>query len=85
MHRKRAAPPDVHGAVVGWIILAAFGLIIGSLVAAGVFLIRDKGKNRSVVHALTLRIGMSVALFLLILVAWKMGWIEAHGIVVDSY
>ena len=77
--------PGMQGAIVGWIILIAFAIIIGSLAAAGIFLVRDKGKSRSVVHALTVRIGMSVALFVVILVAYKMGWIEAHGIVAGPY
>ncbi len=67
---------------MNWIILVAFVFIIGSLVSAGIFLVRDKGKTRNVARALTVRISLSVALFLMILVAYKLGWIQAHGIVV---
>ncbi|MFA7506066.1 MAG: twin transmembrane helix small protein [Burkholderiaceae bacterium] len=65
---------------MNWIILVAFVFIIGSLVSAGVFLVRDKGKTRNVARALTVRIALSVALFLLLMLAYKLGWIQPHGI-----
>lgn len=33
-----------------------------------------------VLKALTVRISISVALFILLMVSWKLGWIEPHGI-----
>jgi len=68
------------GNILNWIILVAFVFIIGSLVSAGVFLVRDKGKTRNVARALTVRIALSVALFLLLMLAYKLGWIQPHGI-----
>ncbi len=65
---------------MNWIILVAFVIIIGSLISAGVFLVRDKGQTRNVVRALTVRITLSVALFVLLLAAWKLGWIQPHAI-----
>ncbi|MEJ7807906.1 MAG: DUF2909 domain-containing protein, partial [Telluria sp.] len=41
---------------------------------------RDKGKSNRTVHALALRVGLSVTLFLLLLAAHYMGWIEPTGI-----
>jgi hypothetical protein len=63
-------------------ILVAIGfiLIIGSLAMALVFLMRDKGKTNRTVNALALRVGLSITLFLLILAAYKMGWIAPTGI-----
>jgi len=69
---------------LNWIILVAFVIILGSLASAGFFLVRDKGKTRNVAWALTVRIGFSVALFLLLLVAWKMGWIQPHAIAMTA-
>lgn len=63
-----------------WIIAIAFVLIIGSLASALVFLIRDRGKSNKVLHALALRVGFSVALFIFILVANRLGWIHSTGI-----
>lgn len=65
---------------MNWIILVAFILIVGSLTSAGIFLVRDKGKTRNVARALTVRIALSVALFLLLLAAWKLGWIQPHSV-----
>jgi len=70
---------------LNWIILVAFILIIGSLFSAGFFLVRDKGKSRNVAWALTVRIGLSVALFLLLLAAWKLGWIEPHALAMAAH
>jgi hypothetical protein len=44
-------------------------LIIGSLASALVFLMRDKGKSNRTVHALALRVGFSILLFIFLLVA----------------
>ena len=58
----------------------AFTVILGSLGFALFFLMRDKGKSNRTVHALALRVGLSVTLFLLLLGAYKMGWIAPTGI-----
>ena len=58
----------------------AFILIIGSLGSALVFLMKDKGKTNRTVYALALRVGLSVTLFILLLTAYKLGWIEPTGI-----
>jgi hypothetical protein len=58
----------------------AFIMIIGSLGGALFFLMRDKGKSNRTVHALALRVGLSITLFLLVLSAHYLGWIEPTGI-----
>jgi hypothetical protein len=58
----------------------AFILIIGSLASALVFLMRDKGRSNRTVQALAFRVGFSILLFVLILVAHKLGWIQPTGI-----
>jgi len=58
----------------------AFILIIGSLVSALVFLMRDKGRSNRTVQALAFRVGFSIVLFVMILVAHKLGWIQPTGI-----
>ena len=62
------------------VVAIAFLLIIGSLASALVHLMRDKGKTDRTVRALTVRVGLSVALFLFILFAHWMGWIQSTGI-----
>ncbi|HJV73702.1 MAG TPA: twin transmembrane helix small protein [Noviherbaspirillum sp.] len=62
------------------IVAIAFVLILASLASALVFLMKDKGKSNRTVTALAFRVGFSVALFILILVAYSQGWIEPTGI-----
>jgi hypothetical protein len=63
-----------------WLVVVAFVLIIGSLASAMVFLVRDRGRTRNVARALGFRVGFSIALFLLILFAHWMGWIQSTGV-----
>jgi hypothetical protein len=62
------------------VVAIAFILILGSLASALIFLMRDKGKSNRTVQALTLRVGFSVALFLFILLCYKLGWIQPTGL-----
>lgn len=57
------------------IIVFALAGIVLSLGSALVYLIRDKGGTNRTVNALTVRVGISVALFLFILFSYWMGWI----------
>lgn len=66
---------------VKWLVLAIFFLIVLSLVSAMVQLVRDnRGETRRMVRALTVRIGLSIALFIILWATWKMGWIEPHAV-----
>lgn len=60
------------------IVLALAGILV-SLGSALVYLIRDKGMTNRTVNALTIRVGISVALFLFILFSYWMGWIEPRS------
>ncbi len=62
------------------LIPVAFLFIIGSLAFALVFLMKDKGKTNRTVHALALRVALSICLFAIILVSYKLGWIHPTGI-----
>ena len=63
-----------------YVVIVAFILIIASLVSALVFMMKDKGKSDRTVTALAMRVGFSITLFLLILLAYKLGWIAPTGI-----
>jgi hypothetical protein len=54
--------------------------IVASLGSALLQLSRGKGDSQKMLRALTWRIGLSVALFLLLLLAWQMGFIRPHGL-----
>jgi purine-cytosine permease-like protein len=72
------------------VVIVAFIAIVGSLASAGFYMMRgDKGddderRSRNMAWALALRVGLSIALFLLILLAWKLGYIRPAGIPVGQ-
>jgi prepilin signal peptidase PulO-like enzyme (type II secretory pathway) len=66
---------------IKWLVLAIFFAIVLSLVSAMVQLVRDhKGETRRMVRALSLRIGLSIMLFIVLWAAWKLGWVEPHAV-----
>lgn len=58
-----------------YVVLVIFLLIIGSLASAMVYLVRDRGRSRRTVHALALRVGLSITLFLILMISYRLGWI----------
>lgn len=54
--------------------------IVASLGSALFHLSRGSGDSRKMVRALTVRVGLSVALFILLMGAWAMGLISPHGV-----
>jgi len=62
------------------IIISAMIIIAGSLISGLIFLIRDSGNTNRTVRALTIRISISVSLFIFLLIAFKLGLIKPHGI-----
>jgi hypothetical protein len=67
------------------LIAIAFVAILGALVFAGVAMLRGKegegiDKKPTMMRALAWRVGISVALFLCILISYKLGWITPTGI-----
>lgn len=63
------------------IIIVLFLLVIvGSLASALLYLVRDKGDSDRTVKALTVRIGLSVALFILLMLGYYFGLIPQQGI-----
>jgi archaellum biogenesis protein FlaJ (TadC family) len=76
---------------MGYFIALFLLLIIASLASAGFFMLRSKNpslnneqkksaQNHGMVRALTVRIGLSVVLFICVLVAWQLGLIQPTGI-----
>ena len=54
--------------------------IIFSLGNALYHLASGKGDSRKMARALTIRVALSVGLFVLIMIAWAMGIIQPHGL-----
>lgn len=55
-------------------------LILASLGSALYYLVKDDGKSDRVVKALTIRIGLSMVLFLSLMAAYYFGWIPETGL-----
>jgi succinate dehydrogenase/fumarate reductase cytochrome b subunit len=55
-------------------------LILWNLGAGLYYMLVDKGTTKRTVNSLTKRIGLSIALILLVVLAIHMGWIAPHGV-----
>ncbi len=62
------------------LVVVIFLAIVGSLASAAVFLVGGRGQSEKTAKALTLRIGISICLFLLLFILWWLGVITPHGI-----
>ncbi len=62
------------------LIVACLIAIVASLGTGLFHLVNDKGESKKMVRALTVRIALSVLLFILLWIAWATGAIEPHGI-----
>ena len=62
--------------------------VLAALASAGVFMLRKPrdgdARNQRMARALAVRVGLSVALFLFMLVSWKMGWVRPGGLPVGG-
>lgn len=70
------------------LVALAFAAILISLASALVYMMKGSPNNTDqssapkghMVRALAFRVGFSIVLFLCILLAWKMGWVQPTGI-----
>jgi hypothetical protein len=70
------------------VIVIALVLVLMALAGAGLFMLRkgdDPGaRDARMARALALRVGLSIAIFLFVLLGWRMGWIHPGGLPVGS-
>lgn len=62
------------------LIIAFLVVILYSLGSGLYYMVRDKGTTDRALHALMWRIGLSVALFILLVIGFYTGVIDPHGI-----
>jgi hypothetical protein len=60
------------------IAIVFFAAMLATL-AFAVFAFRH-GQSRSMLYALTLRVSVSVLFFVLLMLAWWLGWLRPHGL-----
>lgn len=67
-----------------YLVALAFIAILASLGSALFFMLKggadDKRKTSNMARALAFRVGFSILLFVCILIAWKLGYIQPTGI-----
>ena len=67
-----------------YLVILAFIAIVGSLGTALFFMMKrdptEKSGNNRMAWALAMRVGISILLFLSVLLAWKLGYIHPTGI-----
>lgn len=65
------------------LIVVTLVLVLFALGSAGLFMLkRDRAgaRDNRMARSLALRVGLSIALFLFILLSWRMGWIQPTGL-----
>lgn len=62
------------------VIVLLFIGVVGSLVSALVCLMQDHSRSDRMAWALTWRIGLSILLFLFVLLGHSLGWIHSTGL-----
>ncbi len=67
--------------------------VLGALASAGFFMLRrdpnatsddPAARDRRMARALAVRVGLCVALFIVILIGWAMGWVRPGGLPVPA-
>lgn len=60
------------------LVIATLVLIVASLFSAMYYMMHDRSGSKRMVKALALRVGLSLALFLLLMASYYLGWIEGR-------
>ena len=66
--------------LIKYLIAAVLIAIVISLGMGLFFLLTDKGGSKRMVHSLTVRIGLSGVLFVLLFIAWYFDLIQPHPV-----
>jgi hypothetical protein len=63
-----------------WLVILCLVAIVVSMASALVFLYRDRHGSKRMLRALTLRVALSVGLFIFLMVSYKLGYIGPGGV-----
>lgn len=66
------------GRVMRYLVIAVLLLIVASLASAVFFMMRDRGNSKRMVKALAIRVGLSVALFVFLMMGYYFGFFPGH-------
>lgn len=73
-------PASCPNIMTNFLIVLALFVIIGSLAVALKYLLKEGEGSPRTARALTVRIGLSLALFFLLLVGYQVGILHPHGL-----
>ena len=62
------------------VILLLLLAVVASLFSGLYFVYKDKGNSNRAVISLTIRIGLSLLVFAILMLSYKMGWIGNRGL-----
>ena len=65
--------------MIKFVVIACLLLIVLSMASGLFYLVSDRGESKKMVTALSIRVGLSVLLFALLMIAWSQGLITPHG------
>jgi len=68
--------PEQPSVIIHVVLIVLFLVVVATLFQALFFLARDRGESKRTVRALTIRIGLSILLFVLVLVLWAVGLLK---------
>ena len=68
-----------------FVVVSALLVVLVALASAGVFMLKrpsepSQSADKRMARALAVRVGVSVAVFLFVLLAWQFGWIKPSGL-----
>jgi hypothetical protein len=64
-----------------WLVILCLVAIVVSMASALLYLFRGgDGGSSKMLRALTIRVTISVGLFVFLMVSYKLGWIGSHGL-----
>jgi hypothetical protein len=63
-----------------YIVIGALILIVGALASALYYLYHDRGHGTRMVKALAIRVALSAALIVFLVISYKLGWIGDTGL-----
>ena len=63
-----------------YIVIGALVLIVGTLGSALYYLYHDRGHGTRMVKALSIRVALSAALIIFLVVSYELGWISGTGL-----
>ena len=62
------------------VVIVLLAAVVASLFSGLYFVYKDKGQSNRAVISLTIRISLSVLVFLILVVSYFMGWIPDRGL-----